>query len=76
MMDVYHPEFRDSIALDVRVNRFLKALGVTFLRSYHDKECFFVAAAHGAGLNGWQLDRMLFNHTDRLLAALDQKPAR
>jgi hypothetical protein len=72
MMDVNHPEFRDSIALDVRVNRFLDALQVT-LHTYREKESFFLSAAHEAGLNGWQLDRMLFNHTDDVLAALDQK---
>jgi hypothetical protein len=70
MMDVYHPEFRDSIALDARVKKFLKVLGVTFLRSYREKECFFVDAAHDAKLNGCQLDRMLFKHTDSLLTAL------
>jgi hypothetical protein len=76
MMDVYHPEFRDSIALDVRVSKFLRALGVTFLRSYRDQECFFVAAAHKARLNGWELDRMLFSHTDCLLAILEKKSPR
>lgn len=75
MMDVYHPEFRDGIALDVRVNKFLTALQLTFHGStaekYRETEDFFVSAAHEAGLNGWQLDRMLFNHTKCLLAALE-----
>jgi len=73
MMDVCHPDFSESIALDVRVNKFLKALGVVaFLPGYRQKESFLVSAAHEADLNGWQLDRMLFNHTECLLAALDK----
>jgi hypothetical protein len=70
MMDVYHPDFRDTIALDVRINKFLTTLQLTF-HDYHEKESFFVSAAHEAGLNGWQLDRMLFKCTDEVLAALE-----
>lgn len=69
MMDVYHPDFRDTIALDVRVNKFLTALQLTF-HGYREKESFFVSVAHEAGLNGWQLDRMLFNSTKDVLVAL------
>jgi hypothetical protein len=70
MMDIYHPDFRDTIALDVRVNKFLTTFQLTF-RGYREKESFYVSAAHKAGLNGWQLDRMLFKCTDEVLAALE-----
>lgn len=70
MMDVYHPDFRDTIALDVRINKFLTTLQLTFL-GYREKESFYVSVAHKAGLNGWQLDRMLFKCTDEVLAALE-----
>ena len=36
MMDVYHPDFRDTIALDVRVNKFVTALQLTF-HGYREK---------------------------------------
>lgn len=60
MMDVYHEDFRDSIALDVRILAISKALGLTFT-SYRAHEAFYVDVAQAAGLNGWELDRLLFH---------------
>ncbi len=59
MMDVYHPEFRDSIAVDVRIKKIAKTLGLNF-RNYSDAEEFFLSVAHQAGMNGWELDRMMY----------------
>ncbi len=62
MMDVYHEEFRDNIALDVRIKSISKNLGLSFSDSdYAEHEKFYLDVAHSAGLNGWELDRLLFN---------------
>ena len=58
MMDVYHPDFRDSIAYDVRLGKVAQELGLTS-RDYQEIEDFFLEAAHEAGLNGWHLDRLI-----------------
>jgi hypothetical protein len=60
MMDVYHEDFRDSIALDVRIKAISKALDLSFA-SYKQHEAFYLDVAQAAGLNGWELDRLLFN---------------
>ena len=63
MMDVYHEDFRDSIAIDTRIKAISKALGVSF-DSYSEHEQFYINAAKMAGLNGWELDRMLFSYRE------------
>jgi endonuclease III len=60
MMDVYHDDFRDSIALDVRIKAISDALGLSFA-SYAEHESFYLDVAREAELNGWELDRLLFN---------------
>jgi hypothetical protein len=60
MMDVYHEDFRESIALDVRIKAISEALGLSFA-SYAEHESFYLGVAREAGLNGWELDRLLFN---------------
>lgn len=60
MMDVYHEDFRDSIALDIRIQAISDALGLSFA-SYTEHESFYINVARQAGLNGWELDRLLFN---------------
>lgn len=62
MMDAYHEEFRDNIALDVRIKSISNDLGLSFSDSdYMEHEKFYLEVAHSAGLNGWELDRLLFN---------------
>lgn len=60
MMDVYHEDFRDSIALDVRIKAISETLGLSFA-AYAEHEAFYLDVARQAGLNGWELDRLLFN---------------
>ncbi len=60
MMDVYHEDFRDSIAIDARIKSISAALGVSF-RNYSEHEKFYIESARLAGINGWELDRLLFN---------------
>jgi hypothetical protein len=71
MMDVYHEDFRDSIAVDSRLKKVLEALGLPFDdRDYNRSEEFFLLAAREAGLNGWEMDRLLFSYLDQVLEAL------
>jgi hypothetical protein len=69
MMNIYHPYFRDSIKVDLRIKKISKRLGL------HDgtesQEKFYRRAALIAGLNGWELDRLLYNFTDEFLCRLD-----
>lgn len=67
MMDVYHPEFRDCIAVDSRIKALSDALGLRF-GSYADHENFYLSVAHDAGLNGWELDRLIFNYQGEFLS--------
>lgn len=71
MMDVYHPEFRQSIAIDSRIQSITDLLGLTF-SSYESHERFYLEAAEQAGLNGWELDRLMFNALDRFKVLLRQ----
>jgi endonuclease III len=59
MMDVYHPDFRNTIAVDARIKRISRKLGLTF-PNYKEEEWFYLAAAKRAGIEGWELDRMLY----------------
>ena len=74
MMDVYHEEFRDSIALDIRIKGISEALGLSF-GSYEEEEAFYLGVAKDAGLNGWELDRLLFNYRPEVEARLGVGPA-
>lgn len=74
MMDTYHEDFRESIAIDSRLKHVMKALGVEFDDGkYEDAERFFLEAAHKAGLNGWELDRLLFNYGQEVLRTLENQ---
>ena len=70
MMDVYHEDFRNSIAIDVRIASISAALGLAF-RNYAEHEKFYLEVAKDAGINGWELDRLLFNFKDEFMAKLD-----
>jgi len=74
-MDVYHPEFRESIAVDARVQSILKTLGLS-LKPYPEGEDFCLKAAKKAGLSGWELDRLLYHCTDKVLTNLKRKKAK
>jgi hypothetical protein len=60
LMDVYHPDFRDSIAIDARIKGLSEMLELEF-DSYAEHEQFYLDVADEAGLSGWELDRLLFN---------------
>jgi thermostable 8-oxoguanine DNA glycosylase len=71
MMDVYHPDFRDSIAIDARMEGITEMLGLEF-KKYDEHERFYVEAAHEAGLTGWELDRLIFNFTEEVVEKLNE----
>jgi len=70
MMDVYHPDFRNHIAVDERIKKITRALGLTF-RTYEPEEEFYLEVAKQAGLQGWELDRMMYNFRDCILDGLE-----
>jgi hypothetical protein len=67
LMDAYHREFRNSIAYDERLKKIANALGLEFSR-YEDAERFFLDVAETTGLDGWELDRLLYNASEDVLA--------
>jgi len=74
LMDVYHPDFRDSIAIDQRIKAISKALGLSF-KNYDDHENFYRSVAHDAGLNGWELDRLMYRFTKEFLEGTNHAQA-
>jgi len=60
MMDVYHEDFHSSIAIDIRIQAISNQLGATF-SSYEQHEDFYLEIAQEVGINGWELDRLLFH---------------
>jgi hypothetical protein len=70
MMDVFHPDFREAIAVDARIEQVLQALGVRLTR-YEEKEAFWVDVARRASLPPWELDRCLYEFTKEVLAGLE-----
>lgn len=66
MMNLYHPEFRSSIAIDSRIAGVSEAFGLSF-GSYEEHEQFYLDVARSAELDGWEVDRLLFWFTDEVL---------
>lgn len=69
MMDVYHEDFRDSIAVDARIKAVSESLGVSF-GSYAAHEAFYLGVARLSGINGWELDRLLYNFRSEVASRL------
>ena len=62
MMDVYHEEFRECIAIDSRITKISEKWNLNFC-SYKEHESFYLEVAKAASLNGWELDRLMFHHS-------------
>lgn len=75
MMDVYHEDFRYSIAIDARIRSLTAAWGLSF-ESYDEHEAFLLSVADEAGLNGWELDRLMFNYQTEFRIKLGQPKSR
>ena len=74
LMDVYHPDFRESIAIDSRIESISKEIGLSF-KQYKDEEEFYLRVAHGAGINGWELDRLMYNFDKEIIRRIRGKGA-
>jgi len=70
MMDCYHPDFRNCIAVDARIKGISRALGLSF-QTYEEEENFYLDVAEKAGLDGWALDRMMYGFRDCILDAIE-----
>ena len=68
-MNPYHPQFRESIAIDSRIESISTVLGL-FFRTYEEHEQFYLGAAKKAGLSGWEIDRLIYNFRDEVIAGL------
>jgi hypothetical protein len=65
-MDIYDPTFRNTVAVDQRLKKVARELGFMG-SSYQQTETFYCAIARDAGLEPWELDRLLYNFTDHFL---------
>lgn len=70
MMDCYHPDFRNCIAVDARIKGITRALGLSF-KTYEEEEDFYLEVAKKARLEGWALDRMMYGFRDCILDAIE-----
>jgi hypothetical protein len=69
MMDAYHPEFHDSIAVDQRIKNISKELGVP-ANKYDEYVNFYQNAASEIGIDPWDLDRVLYKFQKPVLESL------
>jgi len=69
-MDVFHPDFRDTIALDDRIDSVSDELGVEF-ESYEKHEQFYVDIADRLDMTAWELDRLLYRYINEITAEIN-----
>jgi len=72
MMDAYHVDFLDSIAIDRRIRDILATIGKKDLTNYQKIESFLIDSAGIAGIEPWELDRVLYSWKDEILKHLCQ----
>lgn len=65
-MDLFHSDFRDTIALDTRIGNVTDELDIEF-ESYEEEEKFYVSVADRLGITPWELDRLLYRYTDEVV---------
>jgi hypothetical protein len=68
-MDVYHPDFHDAIAVVERIKRITEALGYPY-KTYAEHERCYQEVAREASLQGWEVDRLLYNYQGEFLALI------
>ncbi len=68
-MDVFHKDFRDSMAIDLRIIQITNALGYEF-KSYEEHEKFYQTIARECELLTWEVDRLLYNYKDYFLLGI------
>jgi hypothetical protein len=71
MMDVYDARFRnDRFAIDSRIAGLLPHLGYTGGKGYEEQENFLAGLARAARMEGWELDRLLYNEAGMIVGGL------
>lgn len=71
MMDIYDPRFREGrFAIDSRIKSLLPGLGYQDRNHYDAQEAFLDALATDVGIEGWELDRLLYQAHQRITARL------
>lgn len=68
-MDVFDKDFRDSMAIDLRINQITDALGYKF-KNYEEHEIFYQEIAREADLLTWEVDRLLYNYKNFFLEGI------
>ncbi len=63
MMDIYHEEFRDSIAIDARIRGISNSWNLKF-KNYEEHENFYLEVAKDSNLSGWELDRLMYRYSE------------
>lgn len=70
MMDTYDPRFRDGrFAIDSRIKSLLPILGYDGSNRYDSQEAFLDTLARELGVEGWELDRFLYQGHQQILTA-------
>lgn len=69
-MDIYDKDFYESIAIDERIKKLSKTLDVIFI-TYEDHERFYLDLASKTNLQGWELDRLMYNFNTEILSAMN-----
>ncbi|SMP76268.1 hypothetical protein SAMN06295888_12350 [Desulfonatronum zhilinae] len=67
-MDIYDQDFRKSIAIDERLKKIAKAIGVY---NHNNLELFFIDVAKEANMEPWELDRLLYQNSDYFLQMIN-----
>lgn len=71
-MDVYDIDFHNSIAIDNRIKKISKFIGIAFSNSkYEEHEEFYLKLARDVQLQGWELDRIMYEFNDTILTEID-----
>ena len=65
-MDLYHPDFRNTVAVDTRIGNVTAELEIDF-NSYEREEEFYVSVAEQLSMTPWELDRTLYRYTDEVI---------
>ena len=65
-MDIYDNDFHESIAVDERIKNISEALCVSFTK-YDEHEKFYLELAKKANIQGWELDRLMYNFNIEIL---------
>lgn len=69
-IDLFYPDFRDTVALDIRIRNITGELDISF-DSYDEEEEFYVRVADRLGVTPWELDRTLYRYTDEVIEGIE-----